>query len=164
MKSSLWTCAAAASLIVPACFGLLLSGAPTLLSPFPGLTVSIGFLFGNEGGTWIALLLPAVLFMVWNPALFRGETAVPKRSLVLLTILTALSDLYFVESWRLGLRYQGAAFTYGVCLLNVLALLLLWLVFIWGTRQPKFSHNLLAHWLLFVWLAWCAFPYLGELP
>ena len=164
MKPSLWTSLAAASLILPACLGLLLSGAPTLLSPFPGLTVSVGFFFGDQGGTWIALLLPALLFIAWNPALFRGEAQLPTRSLVLLTILTALTDLYFVESWRLGLEFQGPVFTYGTCVENVIALGLLWIIFIWARRQPSFRRNLLAHWLLFVWLGWYAFPYLGEMP
>lgn len=164
MKWSLWTSAAAASLIVPACLGLLLSGTPTLLSPFPSLTVTAGFLLGNQGGIWIALLLPALLFVAWNPALFRADPQCPTRSLILLTILTALTDLYFVESWRLGLEYQGPAFTVGSCVVNILALMLLWTAFIWAKRQPSFPRNLLAHWLLFVWLGWYAFPYLGELP
>lgn len=164
MKSSLCTSVAAASLIVPACLGLLLSGAPTLLSPFPGLTVSVGFLLGNQGGTWIALLLPSLLFIAWAPRLFQGEAQLPTRSLVLLTLLTALTDLYFVLSWRLGLEFQGPVFTYGSCLENILALGLLWIVFIWAKRAPSFRRNLLAHWMLFVWLGWYAFPYLGELP
>jgi hypothetical protein len=42
--------------------------------------------------------------------------------------------------------------------------MILWSVFIWAKRQPSFGRNLLAHWLLFVWLGWYAFPYLGELP
>jgi hypothetical protein len=30
--------------------------------------------------------------------------------------------------------------------------------------EPSFISNLVVHWILFVWLAWYAFPYLGELP
>jgi hypothetical protein len=27
-----------------------------------------------------------------------------------------------------------------------------------------FRFSLFLHWTLFAWLAWCAFPYMGELP
>jgi hypothetical protein len=64
----------------------------------------------------------------------------------------------------LGLEFQGPVFTYGSCLENILALALLWIAFIRAKRAPSFRRNLLAHWMLFVWLGWYAFPYLGELP
>jgi hypothetical protein len=28
----------------------------------------------------------------------------------------------------------------------------------------SFRNSLFVHWMLFAWLAWYAFPYLGELP
>jgi hypothetical protein len=31
-------------------------------------------------------------------------------------------------------------------------------------RESSFRLNLALHWLLLAWLAWYAFPYLGELP
>jgi hypothetical protein len=45
----------------------------------------------------------------------------------------------------------------------------MWLGSLWWTvarfqRQPSFKGNLFSHWLLFSWLAYYAFPYLGELP
>jgi hypothetical protein len=31
-----------------------------------------------------------------------------------------------------------------------------------STAAPSFVRNLALHWVLFAWLAWYAFPYLGE--
>jgi hypothetical protein len=72
--------------------------------------------------------------------------------------------LWFVFGWRDGLLYQGVTFTRRICALNVLWLILLWLLLVRGRRTPRFSYNMLLHWLLFMWLGWFAFPYLGELP
>jgi len=62
------------------------------------------------------------------------------------------------------LKYQGKRFTYGICALNAGWLVLLWTVFMWRGNKPSFMNNLILHWLLFTWLGWYAFPYLGELP
>jgi hypothetical protein len=31
-------------------------------------------------------------------------------------------------------------------------------------KSKSFASNLIFHWLLFAWLGWFAFPYLGESP
>jgi hypothetical protein len=63
------------------------------------------------------------------------------------------------------LEYQGARHTYVVCIVNAAWIAFLWLIFArYWKREPSFKINLLLHWVLFAWLAWYAFPYLGELP
>jgi hypothetical protein len=76
-----------------------------------------------------------------------------------------LSVVYFVASWNWGLQYQGPKYAHAVCALNVawVAFLILAFVRSWET-PPAFRFNLFVHWMLFAWLAWYAFPYLGELP
>jgi hypothetical protein len=162
VKDHYLTLIAGAALIIPASLGLLLSGVPTVLTPFPTLTILPAFLLGRSYG--LAVLVPALLFFAWNPGLFRGQAIFPKRSIALLGILTALSGLYFTDSWKYGLQYQGARFTYAVCLLNVVWLVVLWSVVIATLRKSSFATNLLLNWVLFAWLGWYAFPYLGELP
>jgi hypothetical protein len=76
-----------------------------------------------------------------------------------------LSIVYFISGWRLGLQYQGAVYTRAVVIVNVgwAAVLVFASVWTWKKRT-SFRTSLLVHWMLFAWLAWYAFPYLGELP
>lgn len=167
MKSGVWTLAAGGGLLVPAYVGLLLSGVPTLLCPLPALTVIPAFVMSSLSAgrfTRAAVLVPTLLFFAWNPALFWGEARVPKRTWALLGIATVLSAVWFVGSWKYGLEYQGRRHTYLVCVVNSLCLMVLWTLLAVRWRRMSFAGNLLLHWLLFAWLGWYAFPYLGELP
>lgn len=163
MKSTYWTLAAGLALIVPAYCGLVLTGTPSLIAPFPTLTILVAFAWPG-GFPWAAILVPSSLFFAWRPNLLRGEIRIPQRSLALLAILTLLTIFDFVFEWKDGLHYQGSRFTYVTCAVNIGWLLLLWALFVRAWRKPSFHNNLLAHWLLFAWLGWYAFPYLGELP
>ena len=152
--------AAGLFLLVPAWIGLSATGGPTVLSPLPALTALPAML----GLAYGALGVPSLLFFLWNPGLFRGEARIPKRSYWLFGTATGLGAIWFAGSWKWGLHYQGARYTYTVCAGN-----LVWAVLIGGlllgfrSRQASFRTNLLLHWVLFAWLAWYAFPYLGEL-
>ena len=79
-KSGLVTLILGLSLLIPASIGLLLAGAPSVISSIPMLTAIPAIsLFGGA-----AVLIPTLFFFVWNPGLFRGEENVPKRSYGLL--------------------------------------------------------------------------------
>jgi hypothetical protein len=69
----------------------------------------------------------------------------------------------FVER-KYGVIYRGALYTALVYVINAIWLASLWWAVVRCQRQPSFARNLFSHWLLFAWLAWYAFPYLGELP
>ena len=110
---------------------------------------------------YLAIGLPVLLFFLWRPGFFRGESMVPRRSYVLLAIVTVLSILYFISSWRLGLRYQGVGHTHAVLVVNVgWAAVLVWAFVRTRKTGASFRTSLFVHWMLF---AWYAFPYLGEL-
>jgi hypothetical protein len=112
-----------------------------------------------------AVAVPMVLFFVWNPELFQGDAAVPRRSYVLLIAATLLSALWFVVGWKDGLAMQGPKYNYSVCAVNVVWIASLWLLFARSRRAtPSFKMNLLFHWMLFAWFAWYAFPFFGEMP
>lgn len=140
------------------------SGVPTTFYPLPALAVLPTLLLAPLGLWKAAAAVPTVLFFIWNPGLFRGEAKVPKRSYVLLAIAIVLTIVDFVVGWRWGLQYQGAKYTYVVCAINVGWITFLSLAFVRGWRKTSFGHSLFLHLMLFVWLAWYAFPYLGELP
>jgi hypothetical protein len=163
MRSRLVTFIAGVALLVPASVGLLTSGVPTLLCPFPALTVVPAF-FLDPGFAW-AVIVPALLFFAWNPRLFQGSAKIPKRSYALLGVVMVLNVIWFVLGWKYGLEYQGRKFTYSVCAVNLCWATFLGVLFAHQRKgKASFRANLLVHWLLFAWLAWYAFPYLGELP
>ena len=67
--------------------------------------------------------------------------------------------------WKDGMHFQGSRYTYSASVINVGWLLLLWVMFIRSRkREQSFHVALLLHWVLFVWLAWYAFSFFGELP
>jgi hypothetical protein len=152
-------------LLIPAGIGLLLSDVPTIFCPFPMLTVFPVFLL-SSWHLWRAVIcVPTLLFFAWHPKLFRGAARVPIRSSALYASATILSVLYFATGWKWGLQYQGAQYTQVVCAVNTAWVILLGLGFArsW-TGSSSFRFNLFLHWMLFAWLAWYAFPYMGELP
>ena len=63
---------------------------------------------------------------------------------------------------RYGLEYQGIHYVFGVALINVISWTLLIILALLVRRRPSFGRNLTFHAALFAWLAWYAFPYLGE--
>ena len=113
----------------------------------------------------VAVLIPTILFFLWNPGLIiRQQSNIPKRTVGLVGLLSILTTVDFVLEWKYGLEYQGTGHTIGVCTINALWLAVIWWAVLRAWRRPSFWVNLLSHWVLFAWLGWYAFPYLGELP
>jgi hypothetical protein len=159
MKTKLLTIAAGLSLLIPVLFWLFSKEGPTLLYPFPALMFIPSFLLRRA-----AVLVPVVLFFVWNPGLFGGEANIPRRSYILLITATVLSVLWFAVGWRDGLAVQGAKYNYAISGINALWMVVLWLLFSRSRKEePSFTTNLAVHWVMFAWLAWYAFPFMGEL-
>jgi hypothetical protein len=164
-KSGVATMLAGLGLLIPASVGLLVSGVPTILCPFPLVTILSAFLLHGQGSLKAAVAVPTLLFFAWHPGLFRGDAKIPKRSYVLLIVLILLSIADFIAGWNWGLQYQGPQYTHAVCAINVAWAVFLLLAFARSWKKPpSFVYSLFLHWMLFAWLAWYAFPYLGELP
>ena len=162
MKSSHLTYIAGGSLFVPPLFWWLASGQdPSILYPLPAL-IFIPALFGLKQ---FAVVIPVGLFFVWNVRLVDGDVGIPKSTFVLLIIATVADALWFAVVWRDGLAMQGAKYTYFVGVVNIAWIAFLWILFLRERKaQPTFKMNLLLHWVLFLGLAWYAFPFFGELP
>jgi hypothetical protein len=157
MKPRLITLLAGLSLMIPATFASL--GVPTLLTPLPGVVVISTFLLGVP-----AVFVPSLLFFAWHPALFKGSAKFPKRTYGLFSLLVVLTVVWFIISWKWGVQFQGAKYTIVACVINVVWIFGLGVV-LWRYRsQASFNSNLAIHWVIFLWLSWWAFPYLGELP
>jgi hypothetical protein len=146
------------SLTIPATFAIF--GAPTLLTPLPALVVIPLFVIGFP-----AIFVPSLFLFAWHPGLLKGSAKFPKRTYVLFLLLVALSVAWFVFSWKWGIQFQGRKYAVTISAINAT-----WIVglgaALWRSSRTSasFYSNLVVHWFLFAWLAWCAFPYLGELP
>ena len=165
MKSRLLVVAAGLCLLIPAWTGIFSSGFPTLYAPLPALTILPAFELLRWHREFFAVLIPSLLFFLWSPELLLNQRPnVPKRTIVLLGLLTILAALHFAFGWKYGMQYEGERYTFWIAIINMMWLFFLWWAVIHWSRQPSFKGHLLSHWFLFAWLAWYAFPYLGELP
>jgi hypothetical protein len=127
--------------------------------PFLFLSFNLGPLLA-----FAAIFVPTLVFWAWSINLFRGVSVVPGRSIILFWVLAALTVVYFISSWDYGVKWQGHAHVIAVLLLNVVAIYVLWRLLGQARSAPSFGHSFLFHWALFAWLAWFAFPFLGEMP
>jgi hypothetical protein len=165
MNSRLLVITAGLCLLLPAWIGFFSSGVPTLYSPFPTLTILPAFVLSRWHFESLAVLVPNILFFLWSPGLLlKQRPNLPKRTIVLLGLLTVLTVVDCVLEWKDGVHYRGTRHTILVYIINAMWLASLWWTVVRSQRQPSFKANLVSHWLLFAWLAWYAFPYLGELP
>jgi hypothetical protein len=165
-RGAVITLLAALGLAVTAYVGLFVSGVPTIFSPFPVLTVIPALmLFPGPPLDYVVVVIPCLLFLLWNPQLMRQEGKIPRRTYILFVLLTLLSILYFAVSWHWGLQFQGPQFTAVICSINVAWIGFLAIAFLRCSKNtPAFATSLFIQWMLFAWLSWCAFPWLGELP
>src|SRR5713226_2405212 len=107
------------SLVIPASMGLLITGYPTILHPFPIITVLPAFYLASAHLWMAGAAIPVMFFFLWNPGLSRGDTRAPKRSYALLAATAFLSVIWFVFGWKFGLQYQGSTYTHALCAINV---------------------------------------------
>ncbi len=163
-RGTVITLLTALGLLIPASNGLFLSGAPTIFSPFPALTAIPALMLTQWHLGYAAVLLPTLFFLMWNPQLFRAEGKIPKRTYVLFALFAALSAIDFAVSWKWGLQYQGPQYTAIVFSINVAWVGFLSIAFRRCLNtSPSFRTSLFVHWMLFAWLCWYAFPWLGGL-
>ena len=104
------------------------------------------------------------VFLLWSRFLMSGRQKVPARSFVLFIALALASLTWLRTGWSFGLKYQGRAYTEAMLLYNLTAISIVGIVWVRNWRAPSYVSNLVFHGLLFGWLAFCAFPGLGELP
>jgi hypothetical protein len=93
-----------------------------------------------------------------------GGVTLPTRSIVLLISAIVLSAVSLIFGSPYGVKYQSVGYVVGVAVINVTCWALLGVLALLARRYPRLGGNLGFHAALFAWLAWCAFPYLGELP
>jgi divalent metal cation (Fe/Co/Zn/Cd) transporter len=103
------------------------------------------------------------VFLVWSYPLFRGQHRAPLRSVVLAAASVVLSVAFFVYAWIDGMTHQGPVQTIAMAGYNLVSIVVVFWLFRHNRASPSSGSNLAFHTALFLWLAYCAFPWLGEL-
>jgi hypothetical protein len=114
--------------------------------------LSYGFIF----------VLPAIYLIQFRALSNRKNFG--KVILYTALLLSVFSIFYFWNSWEYGLKYQGESHTKIVAVENLVGLISLVLLAYLGISRESKVLQLSANLYLFLLLAWCIFPYLGEMP
>jgi hypothetical protein len=149
------------ALVVAQALGLFGGGSPSIWSPAPFLLIIPAFM----GVPAVSVLfLFVAIFCVWSPALLRGESTTPRRTIVLHVVFGILSAASYASGWHYGIQYEGSRYVVTCALLSgvlfSLCSLLLWR----SHASPTFVRSLIAQVALFAWIGSYAVVYLGETP
>ena len=144
--------------------GLFGGGSPTLLAPAPiphVLLVIAGV------PAFASVLIPALLFVIWNPRPFTDRLegslpAFPKRTWVLLAVLAAGSAAWYVGGWKLGVDYEGFRYMMFCAGVSAVYFALSLVMATIASRRRNVNANIASHFFIFAWLSTYAFPWLGE--
>ena len=113
----------------------------------------------------LAVILGTVLvplaFLAWSTTLWQGEPTIPKRSRNLAMLVFAASVLWFMWSGQVGVQTKGLFYVILMQGFNVLIASILVLFYRLNKAEPKFRMAYAYHWLMFAWIGWCAFPWMG---
>lgn len=135
---------------------------PSPLSPYPIQFFWPIWFFPPFGA--LTLLLPPLFFWAWCRYLLSYTGGVPRRSLVLLLLLAALSLTYTVRGYPYSTQYQSFTYARLVLAINIATPVALYGLFRLAKRTEKWSLAFAFHWLLVAWASSYAFAYLGETP
>jgi hypothetical protein len=162
---------AVASLVGVTAFLSIRDNVPSTSSPFAFVsTVPALWIFELDERVWPSFLLFALAclpvvaaFLASSAHLFRHKREIPKRSVVALPVLVLLSVAWFWQGWSYGIQYQGMSHTLYVAVWNAIFIAAALILLLVNGQTPRFGVNLAFHGVVFSWLAWCAFPWMGEL-
>jgi hypothetical protein len=151
----------------------LFSGVPTILSPHALLSVIPALIVSSTPlnypelpyRTFILSLLAAgpimIAYIAWSLPC-RTSPKIPMHSILIWLIVCILSILTFTLSWDNSIKWRGEMFTIVLAILNVFIAALCGLFIIANRKQPSPTSVIVFHGIMFTWLAWGAFPWLGE--
>ncbi|HEV59191.1 MAG TPA: hypothetical protein ENN87_17110 [Phycisphaerales bacterium] len=137
-------------------------GAPFSMAVFAPVAIGLNnFGLSLPVAVMLGTALVPVAFLLWSGSLWRGEAAIPRRSSNLAIVIFALSVLWLMWVGQGGVQVQGLFHVIMVQGYNVFIASLLLLLYRINRAGPGLRTSLAYHWLLFAWVGWCAFPWLG---
>lgn len=109
-------------------------------------------------------IVPSIGFLATTWPTVRGRGSLSSLSVSAYLVAILLVIVWFVGGWGYGVKYQGQGYVLLFSTLNILAtacmLRLIWLL----KRNPQVGKKMLLMCFTWFWVAWIAFPWLGEVP
>jgi hypothetical protein len=139
----------------------LLTPTPSVFSPANMLTF---LAYGIAESMVTAVAVMPIVFCLWSFPILMGRAEIPKRSLVLFLFAVVLSAVVHIGGFSCAIQYQDQPYAIGVSILNLVCAAEILSIAKAAQAKPSIARNLAFHCVLFSWLAWSAFPWMGELP
>ena len=105
----------------------------------------------------------AAIYFIWSLFFIKKPFLIPKPTIILAGIFILLSIVFNINSYKYGLQYQGQAHTFLMYGYNIAIIGLLTFILKRNMSAPNIINGLGFNIVLFSWLGWVAFPWLGEL-
>jgi len=104
------------------------------------------------------------LLYVINLKMIANNSNFAKITLIVSLVLSFLNLFYLLNSWEDGIVHQDLDYLKIVVVENIFGFSSLIVLAYFGIKRKNKEVQYFANLLVFILLAWCAFPYLGELP
>ena len=111
---------------------------------------------------FIAALPNTLFFLLWSKYTVKDKFLIHKATLKLSCAFVLLSIFFCITSYSYGIKYQGLEHTLLMYCFNLVFIGSLYKVYLINRIKPSINNCLFYNVLLFIWLGWCAFPWLGE--
>ncbi len=160
---------AGACIVFLACALTISSGYPRWYAPFslpvviPAMLLDVNVNLSNSILVLVAPIPIVTLYLAWSFLLGRSRT-IGKASRWLAVFFLALSFVWYCLGILQGIDYQGSIHTLLMIGFSLVFLGVLSLIFMVNRQNPSRLSAQFFHIVLFTWLGWVSFPWLGELP
>lgn len=154
--------------VLIACALTMIANYPKIYSPY-SFAVVIPVLFVSDTGInkllmYVFVAIPTVtLYLIWSLFFINKTFKISKPTIALSTLLIIASVIFNISSYKYGIEYQGYLHTILMYGYNIIFLAALAFIFKSNKINPTLTNCLGFNILLFSWVGWCAFPWLGEL-
>ena len=119
------------------------------------LQIGLAFLCGASSG----FILPG-LFILFS--VFSNKKKYPWLFLIFALIISILNTWFLYIAWPYGLQFQGKSYTIHIIIYNALSIISIFSLVMTGVKYKKIVLLDVATFLFFIFLAFLAFPHLGE--
>lgn len=103
-------------------------------------------------------------FLLWSRGLADGRYGVRHRTIVGFSAVLLLSALWLIVNLGYGPKYQGVRGYLALWAIEVVSWTAVVVLMKRVRARPTFSSTFALGLVFFGWLAWAAFPWLGEMP
>ncbi len=113
---------------------------------------------------FLSVLPLTVFYFVWTLAFIKQPYVICKPTKYLALVLVALSVVFLIANYEEGVIFRGPLYPFVICCLSAILVGCMVILYSHNKRKPSMNTSLGFSVLLFSWLGWIAFPWIGELP